>query len=73
MSFTCSVSCENGTTREKVLAKCSGKFPFSEYIGFQSDPPDFSNCQMLGLTCGTTWQYVGRKAGVKKLNSKKGF
>ena len=72
MSFTCSVSCENGTTREKVLAKCSGKSPFSEYIGFQSDALEFSNCQMLGLTCGTTWQYDGRK-GVKKLNSKKGF
>jgi len=29
MSFACSDSCENGITKEKVLAKCSGKSPFS--------------------------------------------
>ena len=29
MSFVCPDSCENGTTREKTLAKCSGKSPFS--------------------------------------------
>ena len=37
MSFVCSDSCENGITREKVLSKCSGKSPFSEYPWFQSN------------------------------------
>ena len=32
MSFVFSDSCENHTTREKVLAKCSDKSLFSEYL-----------------------------------------
>ena len=53
MSFVCSDPCENGITREKVLAKCLDKSLFSEYLGFQSDVLEFSMRQMLGQTCGT--------------------
>ena len=64
MSFVCSDSCEIGITREKVLAKCSGKIPFSEYRGFQSKALEFSMCQMLGQTCGISLQQDdGRKSG----------
>ena len=55
MSFVCSDSCENGITKEKVLAKCSGKSPFSEYLGFQSNGLEFSKCQILARTCATIW------------------
>ena len=48
ISFVCSDSCENGITKEKLLAKCSGKSPFSKYPWFQKDALDFSMCQMLG-------------------------
>ena len=37
------VTFEYGITRDKVLAKCSGKLPFSEYLGLQSDALEFSN------------------------------
>ena len=60
--------------KRKVLAKCSGKSPFSltfqriryfsEYLGSQSDVLEFSMCQMLGQTCGTRWQK--KKAGVER-------
>ena len=55
MSFQCSDSCENSITKVKVLAKCSGKSPFSKYLGFQSNALEFSKCQMLGRTCGIIW------------------
>ena len=32
-TFVCLDSCENGITREKLLAKCSGKSPFSDISG----------------------------------------
>ena len=43
MSFLCSDSCENCKTREKILAKCSGKSPISGYLRFQSYALEFSN------------------------------
>ena len=61
MSFICSDSCENGITKEKVLAKCSGKSLFSKYLGFPSNGLEFSKCQILGRTCGTIWWNSGRK------------
>ena len=63
MSFALSNSYENGITKYKVLAKRSGKSPFSEYLGFQSTGLEFLKCQILARTC----------AGVEKQNSKKGF
>ena len=65
MSFICSDSCENRITREKTLAKCSGKSPCSEYLGFQSDALEFSMRQMLEQTCRTRrwrkkWSLRGR-------------
>ena len=46
--------------REKVLAKCSDKSPFSMYVGFQRNALEFSKCQMLGRTSWTMWW---RKSG----------
>ena len=43
MSFVCSDSCENGIAKEKVRTNGSGKLPFSEYLGFQSN----GKCQIL--------------------------
>ena len=56
-SHVCSDSCENSITKEKVLAKCSGKSPFSKYLGFQSDGLEFSKCKILhvGRIYGTIW------------------
>ena len=68
MSFACSDSCENGITEENLLAKRSGKSPFS---GFQSNGLEFSKCQILGLSCAKLWWK--KKRGVEKQNSKKGF
>ena len=53
MSFLRSDLCENGITREKVLAKRSVKSPFSDYPWLQSNALEFSMCQMLGQICGT--------------------
>ena len=33
----------------------SGKLPFSEYLGFQSNGLEFSKCQILAQTCATKW------------------
>ena len=55
MSFVCSDSYENGITKEKVHTKGSGKLPFSEYLGFQSNGLEFSKCQILARTCATIW------------------
>ena len=38
-----------------MIAKCSGKSPFSKYLGFQSNALEFSKCQVLGRTCGIIW------------------
>ena len=51
----------NRITREKVPAECSGKSPFSEYFGLQSDALEFSKCQMRGQICGT--KYWKKKRG----------
>ena len=57
MSFVCSDSCENGIAKEKVRTKGSGKLPFSEYLGFQSNGLEFSKCQIVwqihAWTCAT--------------------
>ena len=55
MSFVCSDSCENGITKEKERTNGSGKLPFSEYLGFQSNGLEFSKCQILGRTCARIW------------------
>ena len=47
ISFECSDLRENGITKEKVLAKGSGKSPLSEYLGFQGNGPEFSKCPIL--------------------------
>ena len=78
MSFVCSDSCKIGITKEKVLAKSSGKLSFSEYRGFQSDALEFSMCQMLGQTCGTEMMELKKilKSGgcpVEMQNFKTGF
>ena len=74
MSYACSDSCENMNciTREQVLAKCSGKPYFSEYLWFQSDALEFSMCQMLGQTCGTRWwkKKRGLRGRIPRKNSK---
>ena len=56
MSFVCSDSCENGIKKEEVLAKGSGKSPFSEYLWFQSNSLEFSKCLILGRTCAIWWK-----------------
>ena len=73
VSFVCSDSYENGRTKEKLLAKCSGKSPFSKHPWFQSDALEFSTCQMLGQTCGTSLKMMEEKAWVERQNSKKGL
>ena len=47
MSFVCSDSCETGITKENVCTKGSGKLPFSDYLGFQSNGLEFLKCQIL--------------------------
>ena len=73
MSFVCSDSCENGITKEKVLAKCSGKSPFSEYLGFQSNGLEFSKCQILARTCATIWweKKRGSRSRIPRKDSKR--
>ena len=53
MSFVCSDRCENGITKEQVRTKGSGKLPFSEYVGFQSNELQFSKCKILARNCAT--------------------
>ena len=69
MSFVCSDSCEIGITREKVLAKCSGKLPFLDYLGFQSELWNFQCVKCLDKHVE---QDDGRKSGAERQNSKKG-
>ena len=71
MSFICSDSCEIGILREKVLAKCACKLPFSEYRGYQSDALEFSIYQLLGQTFWN--KMMEEKAGAERQNSKRGF
>ena len=68
MSFVCSDSSENGVTKEKVRTNVSGKLPFSEYLGIQSNGLELSKGQILARTCGTIWwkKMLGH-------HSKKGF
>ena len=40
--FVSTDSCENGLTKEKVLAKCVCKSPFSKYPAFQSNGLEFA-------------------------------
>ena len=53
--------------------KCSGKLPFSEYLGFQRYALEFSMCQMLGITCGTriTYKMMEGKTGLRGIIPRK--
>ena len=72
-NFVFSDSCENCITSEKVLAKCWGKSPFLEYLGFQAwkDALEFSMCQMCEQNMLN--KMMEEKAGAERQNSKKGF
>ena len=72
MNFACSDPYENGITREKVLAKCSGKSPFSEswYLGFHSDVLDFQCVKCLDKHVE---QDNGRKSGVWEAEFQKNY
>ena len=53
-----------------MCTKGSGKLPFSECLGFQSNGLEFSKCRILARTCTTIWC---KKKRVEKQNSEKGF
>ena len=71
MSFVFSDPCENGITREKVLAKCSGKSPLSEHLGFQSDASGIFNASNAWTNMWN--KMMKEKAGAERQNFKKGF
>ena len=56
--------------RKNCLQNVQAKSPFSEYLGFQSNAPEFSKCQMLAQTCGTIWwkKQRGQDAEIQKRN-----
>ena len=47
MSFVCSDSCENGIRKAEVLAKGSGKSPFSEYLSSKAMDWNFQSVKYL--------------------------
>ena len=59
MSFVCSNSYENSITKGKVLAKCSGKSPFSKYLGSKARDWYFRSVKYLDEL---VQQYGGRKS-----------
>ena len=60
MSFACSDSCENGITKEKVLAKGSGKSHFQSISGSKEMDWNFQSVKYLDELVE---QYSGRKNG----------
>ena len=60
MSFVCSYQVHVKMAKQKKSAyerivQNSGKLPFSEYLGFQSNGLGFSKCQILGLWRRRSW------------------